>query len=136
MLVKNFSWDDHGETYERWFKERQAEMPMREIMSPTGIVVYDNDIPVCMGFLCKTDSNASIMTNFISNINVDYKTRSECLDLMIDTLAAISEKEGFLILAAASPVRSICARLEKHGLFKTHENVTNYMKIQGDLCLG
>lgn len=127
--MQKFNWDIHGDVYSEWFKLRDAVRPMDEIVSPTGLVAtYDNK-PVCIGFLCKTDSRVALITNLISDPNADKDIRKKCLEQLVEELSSVAESEGFLILGAASPVPSVCDMYERLGFIKTHEKINNYGRI-------
>lgn len=125
VKISPFNWEDHEKYYDLWFEQRKAEKPPRDLVSPTGIVVSFMDTPVCMGFMCKTDSKMALMTNFISDPNSPKEIRSICLDLLIDHLMDLARSEDFKFITAATVLPVIVERFEKHDFKSTHENLFN-----------
>lgn len=131
ITVEPFNWDQHRMVYDKWFLLRKATRPMDEIVSPHGIVICWNGHPVCIGFLCKTDSRVALLTNFISDPVADDDIRSECLDTLIGELSDHANHGGFLILGTSSSVPALINRFEKLGFNRSHENVTNFWRSYG-----
>ena len=125
VLIETFTWARHGDHYDRWFSERKAEKPIDAVVSPTGLVAYWRDLPIAIGFLCKTDSRIAMITNLISEPHALSHIRSRCIDAVIEALSDTAAREGFLFVTTASVIPSIIKRLEKLGFTRTHENLIN-----------
>jgi len=125
VSIENFSWARHGDHYDRWFSDRKADKPIDAVVSPTGLVAYWRDLPIAIGFLCKTDSRIAMITNIISEPHALSHIRSMCIDALIEALSNKAVSEGFIFVSSASSIPAMIERYEKLGFIITHENLIN-----------
>lgn len=131
LSIQEFSFEHHGDVYHRWFAMRKAEKPIDEIVSPTGLVCCWRNIPIAIGFLCKTDSRMAMITNIISEPNCLSHVRNDCVNELIKALVEVADDEGFLFLSSATSLPSMIERFEKLGFTKTHSDLINFGRSYG-----
>tara|TARA_R110002012_G_scaffold168363_4_gene331832 strand:+ start:1011 stop:1415 length:405 start_codon:yes stop_codon:yes gene_type:complete len=85
--------EDYEATLVGWWKAWEWEAPLRDFLPQNGeggIMVMDDDTPVCAGFIYNTNSKVAWVDWIISN--KDYKeSRSEAIVLLIETLTSIAK---------------------------------------------
>lgn len=116
--------NDYDEILLKWWEDWGWVAPTRDFLPQNGaggFIVYDNDIPICAGFLYVTNSQVSWVDWIISNKDFrGHLQRKEALKLLITKLSSMSEKLGN---------KYIYALLKHQSLIKVYEEV-GY--IQGD----
>ena len=115
---------DYEQILVGWWKDWKWEPPLKDFLpddGKSGIIIYDNNTPVCAGFIYMTNSKVAWVDWIISNKQYTNKEgRKSALSLLIDTLTYIAQVSGSKFAYA----------LIKHdGLIKTYESL-GY--IQGD----
>ena len=115
---------DYEQILVGWWKDWKWEPPLKDFLpddGKSGIIIYDNNTPVCAGFIYMTNSKVAWVDWIISNKQYTNKEgRKLALSLLIDTLTYIAQVSGSKFAYA----------LIKHdGLIKTYESL-GY--IQGD----
>ena len=114
--------EDYEATLVGWWKAWEWEAPLRDFLPQNGeggIMVMDDDTPVCAGFIYNTNSKVAWVDWIISN--KDYKeSRSEAIGLLIETLTSIAKNLD----------NNYAYALIKHkGLIKTYESL-GYMQAE------
>lgn len=133
MILLPFELNKHKTILNSWYQGWNQEPPPDKTFSPTGYLVYNNETPICAGFLCKTDAGFAIIYNYISDPKSDKLTRSEALDMLSKELTDIATKENFYMVCASTANTSVAKRFEKLGYVTTHEQFINLGRI---LCPG
>jgi len=115
---------DYEQILVGWWKDWKWEPPLKDFLpddGKSGIIIYDDNTPVCAGFIYMTNSKVAWVDWIISNKEYTNKEgRKSALSLLIDTLTHIAQVSGSKFAYA----------LIKHdGLIKTYESL-GY--IQGD----
>lgn len=81
-----------------WWKDWKWTPPTRDMLPGNGeggIIIESNGQPVCAGFLFFTNSKMCWIEFIVSNFKYREKDRGECIELLINILSSIAEKEGF-----------------------------------------
>lgn len=129
MKVKKYKQEEHEKILHRWFKLRDFPPPLRKFLPPIGAVIYDEDGPICAGFLFRTDANAAVLGHFISDPNASGKRRHQALDILIEELVRCATAQGFEMTCCSTNLRDLMPRFEKHGFVKTDVNVSNFGRV-------
>jgi hypothetical protein len=101
-----------------WWKDWKWTPPLQDFLPDNGkggIMVLDNDIPVCAGFVYMTNSKVAWVDWIISSRNYSKKPqRQQALSLLIKTLTNICKDTG----------NKYCyALLKSKSLIKTYEDL-------------
>ena len=100
LNVKALSTDDYDNVLTKWWKDWDWTPPVKEFLPQEGtggVMVYDDDIPVCAGFIYTTNSSVAWIDWIISN--KDYKekeSRKEAIKMLISTLSALAKNKGYM----------------------------------------
>lgn len=124
LNIRPLEESDYEQILVGWWKDWKWEPPLKDFLpddAKSGLIVYDDNTPVCAGFIYMTNSKVAWVDWIISNKNYTDKTgRKACLSLLIETLTNAAKNAGSKFTYA----------LIKHdGLIKTYEEL-GY--IQGD----
>ena len=109
---------DYEDILVGWWKDWKWTPPLKDFLPSDGkggVMVLDNDIPVCAGFVYMTNSKVAWVDWIISSRNYSKKPqRKEALDLLITTLTNICKDTG----------NKYCYALIKNkSLIKTYEDL-------------
>lgn len=82
----------------KWWKDWRWTPPSKDFLPDNGEggwIVYDNDMPVCAGFMYLTNSKAVWCDWIISNFEYkDKQKRKEALELLVHTISLTAEDLG------------------------------------------
>lgn len=82
----------------KWWKDWRWTPPSKDFLPDNGEggwIVYDNDMPVCAGFMYLTNSKAVWCDWIISNFEYkDRQKRKEALELLVHTISLTAEDLG------------------------------------------
>lgn len=93
--------------------------PTKDFLPDCGMICYEENTPICAGFLYATNSKVAWLEWIISNKNYrNRENRKIALNLLIETLTNIAEKSGF---------KYVYTILKHDGLIKAYEEV-GYIK--------
>ena len=93
LYVRELNENDYDEILVGWWKQWGWEPPQRDFLpndGKGGIIVYDEDVPVCAGFMYITNSKAAWVDWIISNKEYTKKPqRKDAIKLLVSTLTDI-----------------------------------------------
>lgn len=116
---------------EAWFAKRKHEGTPRKYLPPLGVMVLVDTVPVCAGFLYKTDGGMAAIGTLASDPELPGVMRDGGLDALITSLMAAAEESGFGMVTCATNLPKLQERFKRHDFFATDENVTCFSKIIG-----
>lgn len=123
---------EYFDVMKSWWHLRDKPSPDIHFLPPTGVMVWFGDLPLCAGFLFKTDANIAIINHLVSNPaipGVKKWVRSEAIDFLIETLIEKAKEDGYNLITASSNVRRLNERYEKFEFEKSDENETHYGRV-------
>lgn len=98
LKIRVLEENDYDQILVGWWKDWGWEAPTRDFLPDNGkggFIVFDDDIPICAGFLYVTNSKVAWVDWIISNKKyTDRNKRSNALDLLIETLTNLGEGTG------------------------------------------
>ncbi len=116
----------------KWWEDWKWDCPvMIKSLPETGVMISNNGIFICCGFLYRTDSKICIIGWIISSRDKKYRQlRKDSIELLIITLEELGKKMGFISVFMPAKDLSLIKRLEKHGYNKDKAdlNMTNFIK--------
>jgi len=117
--IKPLSETDYDEILVGWWKAWKWTPPLKDFLPENGtggIMVLDNDIPVCAGFVYMTNSKVSWVDYIVSSRSYSKKPqRQKALDLLIKTLTKICKDSGSKFSYALIKNKSLIKTYEKLG---------------------
>jgi hypothetical protein len=94
-----------------------------------GVIVYDEDEPVCAGFLYMTNSKMAWVEWVISNKNYRKKPqRKEAIVYLIETLTNIAKNNGATFAYTVVKNKSLSAIYEQIGYIDGDNNIKEMIK--------
>jgi len=91
--------EDYDNTLVKWWSDWGWSAPSREFLpndGEGGIIIYDDEDPVCAGFMYVTNSKAAWVDWIISSKTYNKKPqRKEALSMLIETLTTACQNMGF-----------------------------------------
>lgn len=113
-----------------WWERRGHPVADPSLFPPTGRMVFYDSIPVCAGFLYKTDGKLAVISHVVSSPDkMNAEARDQCLDLLISTLVHEAHLAGMKAVSASSNVAKLNKRYEKLGFTKTDSDETHYGRV-------
>ena len=98
LNIRPLSYEDYDNILIGWWKDwGWKAAPARDFLPQQGeggVIVYDNNIPVCAGFLYNTNSKIAWITWVISNKEYRGKNRQEGVVLLLTELEKIGKNIG------------------------------------------
>jgi hypothetical protein len=128
MKAEFYKQDKHYEILLDWWKERDFPAIPPHLLPPIGIVVEIEAEPVCAGFLYYTNGGLAIIDHLVADKHYDMDKRSQCIDFLIDSLEVVAKENGFLFVSAASNLKHLQERYERHGFKRYDINVVHFAK--------
>jgi hypothetical protein len=122
LNIQKLKEDDYEKLLVNWWKDWEWQAPPKNFLPDNGtggFMVYNKDIPICAGFIYKSNSKVAWVDWIISDKNYkDKESRKEALTYLIEALTEICKQLGY----------TYCYALINHkGLIKTYENL-GYIK--------
>jgi hypothetical protein len=116
-----------------WWEDWGWVAPVKELLPQDGIggvIVYDEEEPVCAGFLYMTNSKVSWVEWVISNKNYRKKPqRKEAIVYLIKTLTNIAKTNGATFAYTVVKNKSLSAIYEQVGYANGDDNVKEMIKV-------
>ena len=112
----------------KWWQDWGFTPILPQMLSENGIIIYNDNIPICAGWLFRTDSNTAIAGWLISNKKHKNK-RKGCIEQLIIELEKLAKKLGFELLNFPVSNPFLRNKLENLNFDDfVDKNITNYFK--------
>lgn len=88
---------DYDEILLGWWKDWEWQAPPKDALpreGTGGLMVFDNEEPVCAGFMYLSNSSVCWVDWIISNKEYRKPERAECITLLIDSLTYMAKQSG------------------------------------------
>ena len=95
--IRKLNPTDYDNTLVGWWKDWGWDAPAKDFLPDDGeggLLVLDEDIPVCAGFIYITNSKVAWVDWIISNKNYKKKNKHEAVKLLVDRLTGLCKKSG------------------------------------------
>tara|TARA_R100000655_G_scaffold77184_2_gene116242 strand:+ start:7852 stop:8262 length:411 start_codon:yes stop_codon:yes gene_type:complete len=110
--------EDYDTILVEWWKDWSWKSPRKDFLPENGsggLMVMDNDIPVCAGFMYTTNSAVAWVDWIISNKNYRKKPeRAIALTILVDSLTNSAKEKGF---------KYVYALIKHKGLIRVYEEL-------------
>lgn len=122
LTIKRLAESDYDNILVGWWSDWKWTAPHRDFLPDNGtggFIVYDDETPICAGFVYVTNSKATWVDWIISNKNyTDRDKRSSAIRLLIESLTNVCESSGS---------KYIYALIKNQHLIKVYEGL-GYVK--------
>lgn len=122
MEVRSFKIEDYDMLCE-WWKAWGWTPPPADFLPSSGFVVESNGSCVCAGFAYLTNSKVGWSEFIISSKDYKEDDRSECLDLLIDTINIFLKQMNYKYVFTSVKHKGLIDRYKKHGFALNDECV-------------
>jgi hypothetical protein len=133
LNIRPLTYEDYDDTLKAWWADWGWTAPTRDFLPDDGvggIMVLDEDEPICAGFMYATNSRVSWVEWIISNKQYRKKPqREEAIKLLVSTLTEISKNLGNKYCYALIKHQSLIETYKELGYTKGDEYVGEMIKI-------
>ena len=116
--IRKLNSTDYDSVLVGWWKDWGWEPPAKDFLPDEGeggLIVLDNDIPVCAGFIYITNSKVAWVDWIISNKNYeDKKAKHNAVNLLVESLTQACKAGGS---------KYAYALIKHKGLVETYKNL-------------
>lgn len=133
LYIRELNETDYDNILVDWWKEWEWVAPQRDFLPDNGkggIIVYDDETPVCAGFMYLTNSKVSWVDWIISNKNYTKKPdRHDAIKLLVSALTEICKKSGSKYIYALIKNNSLTSTYEELGYTKGDSYTSEMIKV-------
>ena len=119
MNVRKLEPSDYDDILVGWWKDWGWEAPLKEILPDSGtggLIVFDEDTPICAGFVYQTNSKLSWVEWVISNKKYRRKPhRKIAIELLLKSLTMVASSAGYEYCYALTNNKTLADTYEKIG---------------------
>jgi hypothetical protein len=131
LTVRNLKEEDYkilSDWWTFWWKTTVPRHMLPDDLSE-GVLVLNNDIPICSGFIYRTSSSNLFWLEFvISNHKIkDKKIRDESLDYLLKILLELCKRAGAKTIFTSVKHPSLIDKYVKNGFIKGDDGMSNFI---------
>lgn len=128
MRTRDYQDADYRFVSNWWALHNWPAVP-RQYLPKTGVIVEnDSGLPICAGFLYKTDSKLAWVEYIVSDPLSDTIERGQALDTLINAIIEMAKSMEFEALFTSSVHERLKARYQEHGFIATDTGVTHFVR--------
>jgi hypothetical protein len=133
LYIRELNESDYDNILVAWWKQWGWEPPQKDFLPDNGkggIIVYDQDTPVCAGFMYITNSKVAWVDWIISNKEYTKKPhRKDAIKLLVSTLTGICKNTGSKYVYALIKSRHLIETYEQLGYIKGDKYTSEMIKL-------
>lgn len=133
LYIRELNHDDYDNILVGWWKDWGWEPPQRDFLPNDGrggIIVYDDETPVCAGFMYLTNSKVAWVDWIVSNKEYTKKPqRKDAIKLLVSALTDICKNTGSKYSYALIKNESLIETYKELGYIKGDTYNTEMIKI-------
>ena len=133
LYIRELKESDYDNILVDWWKQWGWEPPQKDFLPDNGkggIIVYDQDTPVCAGFMYITNSKVAWVDWIISNKEYTKKPhRKDAIKLLVSTLTGICKNTGSKYVYALIKSRHLIETYEQLGYIKGDKYTSEMIKL-------
>lgn len=133
LYVRELDETDYDNILVDWWRQWGWEPPQRDFLPNNGkggIIVYDNDTPICAGYMYITNSKVAWVDWIISSKQYTKKPqRKDAIKLLVSTLTEVCKKTGSKYIYALIKNRNLIETYEKLGYIKGDSYTSEMIKL-------
>ena len=133
LYIRELNESDYDNILVAWWKQWGWEPPQRDFLPDNGkggIIVYDQDTPICAGFMYITNSKVAWVDWIISNKEYTKKPhRKDAIKLLVSTLTGICKNAGSKYVYALIKSRHLIETYEQLGYIKGDKYTSEMIKL-------
>ncbi len=125
MEVRKIDLEKDYSTLEKWWTSYEWPSIPKYLLPPTGYIVDGYSA----GFLYKTDSPFCVLEWVVGNKESDRDKRAEALDLVLKSLLAEADDNGYKAIFTSCEHKGLIERYKKFNFIQTDNNMTNLVRL-------
>lgn len=133
LIIRELNETDYDNILVDWWKQWGWEPPQKDFLpndGKGGVIVYDDETPICAGFMYITNSKVAWVDWIISNKNYTKKPqRKDAIKLLVSALTVICEKSGCKYSYALIKNESLIKTYQDLGYTKGSSYVGEMIKV-------
>jgi len=132
FTIRPLNESDYDNTLVKWWEDWGWVAPMKDMLPQDGlggVIVYDEEEPVCAGFLYMTNSRMAWVEWVISSKSYRKKPhRREAIVLLVKTLTDIAKDNGATFAYTVIKNKSLSSIYEQVGYIDGDDNIKEMIK--------
>ena len=133
LTIRQLNDNDYQDILVEWWSQWGWTAPEKDFLPDNGkggYIIYDEDTPICAGFIYITNSRISWIDWIISNKKYTERAkRREAISLLVDSLTNISKMSGSKYAYALIKNNSLIKSYEELGYIKGNSYTSEMIKI-------
>ena len=133
LYIRELNENDYDNILVAWWKQWGWEPPQKDFLPDNGkggIIVYDQDTPICAGFMYITNSKVAWVDWIISNKEYTKKPhRKDAIKLLVSTLTGICKNTGSKYVYALIKSRHLIETYQELGYIKGDTYTGEMIKV-------
>ena len=123
MQARNWNLDKDYTYLVNWWKQHEFGIVPKKCLPPDGIIVEENNIPICAGGLYRcVNSNFSVMEWIVADKTASIKNIHKGLNLCITEIFKLAKKYNMELIYSMTANTSLHKRYTKYHNMKLVEN--------------
>ena len=123
MQARNWNLDKDYPYLVNWWKQHEFGIVPKKCLPPDGIIVEENNIPICAGGLYRcVNSNFSVMEWIVADKTANIKSIHRGLNLCITEIFKLAKKYNMELIYSMTANTSLHKRYTKYHNMKLVEN--------------
>jgi RimJ/RimL family protein N-acetyltransferase len=133
LKIRELNDSDYEDILVGWWKDWGWQPPQKDFLPDDGkggIIVYDDDVPICAGYMYLTNSRVGWVDWIISNRNYTNKElRKDAISLLVSRLTDICGLIGCKYIYALIKNESLINTYESLGYIKGDSYTSEMIKV-------
>lgn len=133
LYIRELNENDYDDILVDWWRQWGWEPPQRNFLpndGKGGIIVYDQDTPICAGFMYLTNSKVAWVDWIISSKQYTKKPhRKNAIKLLVSSLTGICKNTGNKYVYALIKSRNLIETYEELGYVKGDKYTSEMIKL-------
>jgi RimJ/RimL family protein N-acetyltransferase len=133
LKIRELNDSDYEDILVGWWKDWGWQPPQKDFLPDDGkggIIVYDEDVPICAGYMYLTNSRVGWVDWIISNRNYTNKElRKDAISLLVSRLTDICGLIGCKYIYALIKNESLINTYESLGYIKGDSYTSEMIKV-------
>lgn len=133
LNVKPLKNTDYENILCQWWHDWRWTPPAKDFLPENGTggyIVYDDDVPVCAGFMYTTNSKVAWCDWIISNLSYkDRVKRKEALELLVNQITQVAKQKGFKYSYALIKNKPLIDTYKKLGYKEASSYTSEMIKV-------
>ena len=123
MQARNWNLDKDYPYLVNWWKQHEFGIVPKKCLPPDGIIIEENNIPICAGGLYRcVNSNFSVMEWIVADKTANIKSIHRGLNLCITEIFKLAKKYNMELIYSMTANTSLHKRYTKYHNMKLVEN--------------